>query len=48
MKYEDKAKSKGDKQYKNTRGVDAIASLFGGMLGKAVKAKKKRKAQLDK
>ena len=42
-KYKDKSKEKGEKQYKNNRGVDAIGSLFGGMLKKAVKAKHKAK-----
>lgn len=47
MKYEDKAKSSGDKQYKNTRGLDTIADWFGGGAGKVVEAKRKRKKRLE-
>ena len=47
MKYEDKSKAKGDKQYKNNRGLDIIADWFGGGAGKVVEAKRKRKKRLE-
>ena len=47
MKYKDKSKSSGDKQYKNNRGLDVIADWFGGGVGAAVEAKRKRKAKLE-
>ena len=47
-KYEEKNKSKGESGYKNYRNVERIADFFGGLTGKAVEAKRKRKRKIDK
>lgn len=47
-KYKDKTKEKGEGQYSNNRGLDAIASIFGGMVGKAVESKRAHKRKLEK
>lgn len=46
--YKEPNKSKGENGYKNRRGVDILADLFGGGLGKAVKEKRKHKEKLEK
>ena len=47
MKYKDKSKEKGEKQYANKRGVYYVADLFGGMLGKAIRAKRAHKKKVN-
>ncbi len=46
-KYKEPNKSKGEDGYKNNRGLDMIASFFGGMAGKTAKAKHERRERIN-
>lgn len=46
--YKEPNKEKERDGFKNRRGVDILADLFGGLTGKAVKSKRKHKERLNK
>jgi len=47
-KYKEPNKSKGENGYKNNRGLDAFAAMFGGLMQKAINAKHEKKEKAEK